>query len=335
MNTPLPPTDPPAADDKLPGEAELAALYRQLPQSEPGPALDAAVLHAAAQALTAAENPLAVERRRHPRERGDWVRPKDLPLRDIDSIGVAPHARRRRLPPWLLTLGSAASLVLVASVAWHMRGQPTAGVPASSANTESSPVSVNGSAAAAPTATPAPNRQAASNVSAMAAKPGASSLLAATSMKVESDAMMARKVTPAARDAMTHPASRKSQAKPSPEHDDARSQLAAAADHAVAAPPPPLPVAEVSAQSVPPPPPAPPAPPSEAAPAPAAMAPMRLEVPSDGQTATPEQQRELDDIRKLFAEHHDDEAQQRLENFHRSYPQWELAEDLRVHLRKP
>jgi len=47
MTTPLPPQEP----EKLPGETELAALYRKLPQAEPGPALDQAVLRAAAQAL--------------------------------------------------------------------------------------------------------------------------------------------------------------------------------------------------------------------------------------------------------------------------------------------
>ncbi|EIL99819.1 hypothetical protein UUA_07864, partial [Rhodanobacter thiooxydans LCS2] len=127
MTTPLPPTDPTAPDDKLPGEAELAALYRQLPRSEPGPALDAAVLQAAAQALADDEHPLTVERRRGPRERGDWVRPKYRPLRDLDAIGVEP---RRRLPPWLLTLGSAASLVLVAGLAWHLHQRPAVSVPA-------------------------------------------------------------------------------------------------------------------------------------------------------------------------------------------------------------
>ena len=48
MTTPLPPNDPPSADEPLPGEAELAALYRELPRSEPSSALDAAVLRAAA-----------------------------------------------------------------------------------------------------------------------------------------------------------------------------------------------------------------------------------------------------------------------------------------------
>lgn len=334
MTMPLPPTDPPAPDDQLPGEAELAALYRQLPQSEPGPALDAAVLRAAAQALAASENPLAVERRGNPRERGDWVRPKDFPLRDIDSIGVAPRARRR-LPPWLLTLGSAASLVLVAGLAWHMRSQPTAGVPLSPANSEST-ASVSESAAAVPAQDR--DRQVGSVVSAMAAKPAASPLLATPPMKIGNDTMMARTATPTLTAQMMRPASRKSLApshKPSPEHDGTRSQLATAADRTTAAMPPPPPVAEVAAQAVLAPPPAPPAPPAEAMPAPATMTSTRVDESSDAQTGTPAQLRELDDIRKLFAEHHDTEAQRRLENFHRSYPQWELAEDLRVHLRKP
>jgi len=300
MTTPLPPTDPPAPDDQLLGEAELAALYRQLPHSEPGPALDAAVLRAAAQALVASKNPLAVERRRNPRERGDWVRPKDFPLRDVDSIGVAPRARRRRLPPWLLALGSAASLMLVAGLAWHMRGQPTAAVPTDVAP----PAPTNAPAATALPATPAPDRQAGATIGAMAAKPAASLLLAARPMKAESDTS---------------------------ERDAAYNQRAAAGADATIASPSPPPLAQTSAQpaSVPP----ASSPPAEAEPA--TMMPMRHEAPSVAQKATPEQRRELDAIRKLFAEHHDEEAQQRLENFHRSYPQWELAEDLRVHLRKP
>jgi hypothetical protein len=302
MTTPLPPTDPTAPDEPLPGEAELAALYRQLPQTEPSPALDAAVLHAAARALTASENPLAVERRRNPRERGDWVRPKDVPLRDIDSIGVALRERRRRLPSWLLALGSAASLVLVAGLAWHMRGQPTAAVPTDVAP----PAPTNASAATALPATPAPDRQAGATTSAMTTKPAASLLLAARPMKAESDTS---------------------------ERDAAYNQRAAAgADATNASPSPPPLVAQVSAQPLSVPPPAT-SPPVEATPA--TMVPMRHEARSVAQKATPEQGRELDAIRKLFAEHHDEEAQQRLENFHRSYPQWELAEDLRVHLRKP
>ncbi|HEV2680036.1 MAG TPA: hypothetical protein VGV14_06025, partial [Rhodanobacter sp.] len=57
MTTQLPPQGPSEPDEKLPGEAELATLYRQLPRNEPSPALDAAVLRAAAQALAADAQP--------------------------------------------------------------------------------------------------------------------------------------------------------------------------------------------------------------------------------------------------------------------------------------
>jgi hypothetical protein len=333
MTTPLPPIDPPAPDDKLAGEAELAALYRQLPQSEPSPALNAAVLRQAAQALSASEHPLAVERRRSPREHGDRMRPKDVPLRDIDSIGVPPSARRR-LPPWLLTLGSAASLVLVAGLAWHMRGQPTAGVPVSPAD-EESPAFVGVSAAALPP--PAQGRQPGSVASSMTAKTAAAPLPETPPMEIGNNTMMARTATPHLTAQMVRPASRKSLAsshKPSPEPDDARSQQATAADHATAAMPPLPPVVEVTTPAAFAPAPAPPAPADEAMPAPATMTPVRADDPSDAHKPHA-QLRELDAIRKLFAEHHEAEAQRRLENFHRSYPQWELAKDLQMHLRKP
>lgn len=129
MTTPLPPTDPPTTDDQLPGEAELAALYRQLPQREPGPVLDAAVLKAAAQALDGSNKPDAVERHPSLPERGAWAQSKHPPRREIRSTG--PQAgTRRRVPRWVMALGSAASLVLVAGVAWHMRGMPLADKPA-------------------------------------------------------------------------------------------------------------------------------------------------------------------------------------------------------------
>ena len=101
MTTPLPPQDPGAPDEQLPGEAELGALYRQLPQSEPGPALDAAVLRAATQALSPDEKISAVlhERRKAERERGDWVHPKAIP----STPPVSPVAAgRRRKSRWLI-----------------------------------------------------------------------------------------------------------------------------------------------------------------------------------------------------------------------------------------
>jgi hypothetical protein len=74
---------PPSDDDLAREERELAALYRQLPRVEPDAALDARVL---------AEADRAVGR-----------------------------PARRRPQPWLVGLGSAAALVLVAGIAWHMR----------------------------------------------------------------------------------------------------------------------------------------------------------------------------------------------------------------------
>ena len=74
MTTQLPPQGPPEPDEKLPDEAELAALYRQLPQSEPSPALDAAVLRAAAQALAPGESSPAL--RGAEREPDDRAHPK-------------------------------------------------------------------------------------------------------------------------------------------------------------------------------------------------------------------------------------------------------------------
>ncbi|MGB3840145.1 MAG: hypothetical protein WA930_13680, partial [Rhodanobacter sp.] len=137
MSTPLPPNDPATPDEKLPGEAEVAALYRHLPRREPGPELDAAVLHAAAHALGVDRAPLHVERRKNPRESGDWVHPKPLSAikaRAIPSVDSAARARRRPMPHWLVALGSAASLVLVAGLAWHMRStSPASPLPTETA----------------------------------------------------------------------------------------------------------------------------------------------------------------------------------------------------------
>jgi hypothetical protein len=316
MTTPLPPTEPPAPDDKLPGEAGLAALYRQLPQSEPGPALDAAVLHAAAQALTVDENPLAVERRRSPRERGDWVRPKDLPLRDLDSIGVEPRPRRRALPAWLLTLGSAASLVLVAGLAWHMRELP----PAASAPTamdRAAPAQVTTAATLQRATAPA------------AAMPAAEPLPPpAEPAKQPQPKMMASSLP-----APTANALRKAAADEGAERASGKARATGglgthAPAPAAAAPAPSVMPQETSGDSV------------QAAPempvtmvAAPAVAPPTDEARAANASYTPAQ--ELDKIRQLFAQGHDDEAQQRLSAFRRAHPQWELPPELRAKLRKP
>ena len=44
---------------------------------------------------------------------------------------------------------------------------------------------------------------------------------------------------------------------------------------------------------------------------------------------------ELDKIRQLFAQGHDDEAQQRLAAFRHAHPKWELPPELQAKLRQP
>jgi hypothetical protein len=178
MSTPTPPNDP-SAGDKLPGEAELAALYRRLPRREPGPALDAAVRQAAAQAIGVDPAPLRVERRMSARESGDWVHPKPLSAiraRAIPSIEAAARSRPRRVPHWLVAVGSAASLVLVAGLAWHMRSTPTAaplqGEAATPEATVAAPAAGQAADRPAAVAAPAPRAaepQAAARREAMAA----------------------------------------------------------------------------------------------------------------------------------------------------------------------
>ena len=319
MTTPLPPTDPSVPDEPLPGETGLAALYRQLPRSEPGPALDAAVLRAAAQALAVDGNPLAVERRRGPRERGDWVRPKDLPLRDLDAIGMEP--RPRRLPPWLLTLGSAASLVLVAGLAWKLReSSPPAPTPvaqevpagiASAAPAKASP------AAARPAPAIAPEPVASARPPAPA-RPTARQAAAATT---QSDAPQATQPRAAAKSIAPPPA---------------------VAQFAAPAPPaPPAPARESSGQA---------AgglagrldqrtgAPSAAMPAPAAAPVAANDAARDQDTAqqtgdTPA--RELDKIRQLFEQGQRDQALPRLRAFRQAHPQWPLPPALQAQLQEP
>ena len=123
MTTQLPPQGPPEPDEKLLGEAELAALYRQLPQSEPSPALDAAVLRATAQALAPGEASPAL--RGAERERHDRAHPK--------SNTSAPSAGSgRRRPRWPIALSSAATLVLESEDRAKARGAQILGYLAGS-----------------------------------------------------------------------------------------------------------------------------------------------------------------------------------------------------------
>jgi hypothetical protein len=306
MTTPLPPHDPRAPDETLPGEAELAALYRQLPQHEPDPALDAAVLRAAAQALepNGAQPAVPVERRKAPREPGDWVHPKPAAVTPVAPTGSA----RKFRPRWLVGLSSAAALVLAAGLAWRMHESPrTASAPVASgsvAPAQAEAVAAASNAPAPPAPVAAPPEQAAPP--ALAAAPPAR--MAARPRQTVAD----KQAAPAAREEQlagaTRPAAADANAQATNET-AAKVAKPVAAEATAGAP-------YMQATMV-------------AAPAPPAAAADTAANASD----TPAQ--ELDKIRQLFAQGHDDEAQQRLAAFRRAHPQWELPPELQAKLRKP
>lgn len=309
MSTPTPPNDPSAAGELLPGEAELAALYRQLPRREPGPALDAAVRRAAAQALGAHPGPLRVERRKSARESGDWVHPEPLSAiaaRAIPSIESAARARRRPLPHWLVALGSAASLVLVAGLAWHMRSAPTATLPAETSSPQQ-PVAArvagqaaDRAAAAAPSAR-TPTREAAARRQSVAANKQAAAPAVAEFAAPPPAPKPAPAVAPMAK-ARLQPQMTAASPALSPSMEPMRLEASAPA----AAAPPAPPQADIAAQSA------------------AAGA---------ASVATPAA--ELARIEQLFAQGDEREAQQRLLDFHRAHPQWPLPPELQAKLPKP
>ena len=334
MTTPLPPTDPSTRDDKLPGEAELAALYRQLPQNEPGPELDAAVLRAAAQVLEGADDEPRVERRKGPREPGDWVHPKPLSGTSVEqfrSIESVVRTRRRRSPSWLIALGSAASLVLVAGLAWHMReSSPPRSAPV--AQEEAAAVRIS---AAADQASPAVAPRAAPPAPAVSPEPVARSAPPSADRQIAMRASAAKKLK---------------------QNDALQFAQRKAAARSVVTPPP---IAELAATAppAPPPPPAPPAPlqevsanavsgvadqaaaaPSAAKPMPAAASVATDEAARDKGTAqqpgdTPAQ--ELDKIRRLFDQGQRDQALPRLRAFRQAHPQWPLPPALQAQLQEP
>ena len=301
MTTPLPPQDPREPDEALPGEAELAALYRQLPQNEPGPALDAAVLRAAAQALET-QPAVPVERRRAPREPGDWVHPKPVAVTPAAPAGSA----RKLRPRWLVGLSSAAALVLAVGLAWRMHESPRSeSAPVASGSVAPVQAEAATNAPMPPAPLPAPPKQPPPRI--IAAAPHAS--MAAKSRQAVAD----KQAAPVSRDeqqlagvAPRAPADVTRQAS----NEIATSAAKPAVAEAAASAP--------SLQST-----------MVAAPAPVAAAADTATSASD----TPTQ--ELDKIRLLFAQGHDDEARQRLAAFRHAHPQWELPPELQAKLRKP
>ncbi len=328
MTTSLPPTDPLAPDDKLPGEAELAALYRQLPRNEPGPALDAAVLRAAAQALEG-ESPL--ERRKAPHESGDEVHPKPLstiPASQMPSTEANTRTRRRPVPHWVVGLSSAASLVLVAGLAWHMREMPRpdskAVATADATDTIQAPAA--GIPRNQPDAGNAERSNLASSIQSQAPVP----------MKPKKQAShlppaALPDLKPVAPDASgTEAVPYKLSNKPI-EHDDAATmeatRRAVLQKRATSAPKQPASADKASAVG------APPLVMEAVPPAPPASMLRQDHFTAADPGDTPEQ--ELAKIELLVQQDREIEAKQRLQIFHRAYPQWSLPTDLRGLLDKP
>lgn len=332
MTTPLPPTEPSTADEPLPGEAELAALYRQLPRNEPGPALDAAVLRAAAHALSAGDKDLPegmTERRKLSREKLAALPATSISAATsptLQSIEYATRARRQRAPRWPIALGSAASLVLVAGLAWHMR-ETTPPVSAPAPQRVSMPMAASSkpvSESRAPAA-PAPMlRQVQS-----AAQPAPEIADAPAMMTRKKSA--ARSIAPPTATGNSADSSPPAVAEASvdakaaaPRQAEAPQALGGIMTHADRAAPPPMPapVAEPGSQTM------------SAAPVPSAGPSEDAERDASAQAGdTPAQ--ELDKISQLFAQGHDAEALQRLRIFQQAHPQWPLPAALRARLGQP
>lgn len=326
MTNPLPPQDPHTPDEKLPGEADLAALYRQLPQNEPGPALDAAVLRAAAQALAPDEESATAprERRKAARKLGDWTHPKNPAP---STPAALPAAINRRRPRWLIALGSAATLVLAAGLAWHMRGMP---LPESAQPSTSgvAPAEVSAAApalraappgatmpSAEPTPPPEPPKQppprmlmAQSHMPpAMASRQAAADKSA---QRESSEGYVSGALGPPAQPAPTVPPTTLQE---SVSDSAAKTAKPAMAEVALSA-------ADTPAAMA-------------AAPAPAPAAVTADTATAPNASDTPAQ--EVDKIRQLFAQGRDDEARQRLTTFQHAHPHYQLPPELRAQLRQP
>ncbi|MBT2116848.1 hypothetical protein KK141_05430 [Dyella sp. LX-66] len=304
MNTQLPPDNGNDLPDKgrLPGEDELGALYRKLPRKEPGPALDAAVLRAAAQAIRA-----------------------DQP--------AAASARAPKRPRWPIALSSAAVLVLAAGLGWRMRDMP-ASVPAA----QPGAVTVQEAAKpAAPTVAAAPAPEVQGDVAESpvplpekAAPPGivAARVRQTDGVAAKRAALPASAVRNAPLQEQAALASAPMAATPAPAEPPA--PAAAAAELRAYAPKQAEPVAQGYAANQQ-------AADRRAEAAADVMATPAAPPPADdtARNAQDTPAQELDKIRRLLAQRHRDEARQRLADFHRDHPDYTLPDDLRTLLLTP
>jgi len=307
MNTHRP-DDARSNDERLPGEDELGALYRKLPRKEPGPALDAAVLRAAAAAVRSGEPAAAT------------LRP----------------ARRAR---WPVALGSAAILVLAAGLGWRMRD-----MPASTPPVQAGAVTVqetNAPAAAAPAAKPEAAREI--QADAQNAQNAPPPPPAPPPAHIAADAVMAKRAAPAEstnlqeRAAAVPAAPMAAPVAAAPAVADQAAPTVAEQVPTFAAKsaqrvieqrrPEPAAMANSNAGA------------ESGVTATRAMAPLAAPAPpppidtARDEHDTPTQ--ELDKIRRLLAADRRDEARQRLADFHRDRPDYPLPDDLRTQLLTP
>ncbi|HEY8681594.1 MAG TPA: hypothetical protein VIM06_00355, partial [Rhodanobacter sp.] len=258
--------------------------------------------------------------------------------------GVLPAAhassarRKRRWSRLPIALSSAATLVLAAGLAWHMREQPAAPQATSETRDEQKPLATAAVAsppANAPAGAPMPSPPAlARPVAQIAMQDSAVRHLARHAppppvMEVAAPPM-ADMALPAASLASSKATAASPMLKGSrpPESHAGTNALAAdkISEAKVRMP------AMVAAGKL-----------SPSAPAPASAAAIAQEPaapasPSEQDTATDSSDtpaRELDKIRLLLAQGRDDEARNRLTIFHRAHPQWQLPPQLRAQLRKP
>lgn len=321
MTTRLPPHD-----DDLPGEAELKALYDRLPSHEPGAALDAAVLRAAAE---------AVARDASPR-----------------------HTRRR----WPVALGTAATLMLAAGLAWHMRKLPADMPTASPASALAAVAPARAdldaarSAQAARKLDDAPAQRA--ETASMQARRGESARRSAAVANQATVAEESRAYAPPALKAQSRTAPSSAPAAngiaapkpaapvaPAPASEE-QADRAAPLREAVSATPAPSPAPMAAPVPLPamPAPPAPPAVTTQAAPAPQVASPsmampadapsllMNLRAAEPEETTTPAMAAELQAIRLLYAHGDTTAARARLDAFHREHPHAVLPPDLQRQL---
>lgn len=278
--------------DELPGEAELKALYRNLPRKEPSPALDATIRRAAAEA----------------------ARPSS----------------RRVVTRWPVAVASAAMVIVAAGLGWRMLQQPSSvpQVPTHAVVT-ASPTTTNIATPPAPAAVPqaAPAMStltalAAADARALTPAPAKrESIRSAVKPKIVAPAVATEQAPvaaaePAPMTAASEDAAARATAPPAPAPP---ASPASSVEDAIAAAPATEPAAPQAFRASP-------AMKAMAAPAPAAMLAGNATAPAA--TDTPAQ--EFAKIRLLLVQQHRDEAVQRLLAFRKSHPDSALPDDLRA-----